>query len=235
MSFVNCYLPYFRQQLITCLLSAIYFCRLCLLKVHVEFSYLPLFPSPVGSEHPALSVACPFQFLVYYSVFFLWGGSQSVQGAMLVYPRRSCGNTACRLFAHLLVCFSQAGLEPASVSVGALLVSQCNMARRSFVQAGVSECQSFASSWWFFSAKCGSSIPARFLIYGSHAVCFLPLVAILDPSKSLFSWSCFHWVFKGPLKIFTYFVAFYGGNYMPQWCRRFQRSQEAPLRLFSIP
>jgi hypothetical protein len=33
----------------------------------------------------------------------------------------------------------------------------------------------------FFSAKCVSSISARFLIYRSHAVCFLPLVTILDP------------------------------------------------------
>jgi hypothetical protein len=35
----------------------------------------------------------------------------------------------------------------------------------------------------FFSAKCGSSISARFLIYGVHAVSFFPLVAILDPSQ----------------------------------------------------
>jgi hypothetical protein len=34
--------------------------------------------------------------------------------------------------------------------------------------------------FFFFSAKCGSSISARFLIYGAH-VYFLPLVAILDP------------------------------------------------------
>jgi hypothetical protein len=31
---------------------------------------------------------------------------QSVQGAMLVYPRGSCGDTKCCLFAHLLVCVS---------------------------------------------------------------------------------------------------------------------------------
>jgi hypothetical protein len=33
----------------------------------------------------------------------------------------------------------------------------------------------------FFSAKCGSSVSARFLIYGAHTFCFLPLVAIFDP------------------------------------------------------
>jgi hypothetical protein len=55
---------------------------------------------------------------------------------MLVYPRGGCGDTTCHLFAHLLVCIAQAGLEPASVSTGALLVSLRNMAWRSFVQAG---------------------------------------------------------------------------------------------------
>jgi hypothetical protein len=33
----------------------------------------------------------------------------------------------------------------------------------------------------FFSAKGGSSISGKFLIYGAHAVCFCPLVNILDP------------------------------------------------------
>jgi hypothetical protein len=42
MSFVNRCLPYFRQRLITHLLSAVYFCRLCLLKVRVESSSLHL-------------------------------------------------------------------------------------------------------------------------------------------------------------------------------------------------
>jgi hypothetical protein len=32
----------------------------------------------------------------------------------------------------------------------------------------------------FISAKCGSSISARLLIYGAYAVCFCTLFAILD-------------------------------------------------------
>jgi hypothetical protein len=130
---VDHYLPYYRQCLITHLLSAVYFCRLCLLKVCTEFSSFLLLPfqrsgllaiyfsrlsllkvptCPVCSEHQPSLLHIPFQFLVYYSVFlFLWGRGQSVQGAMLVYPRGSCGNTTCCLFAHLLVCVSQAGLE----------------------------------------------------------------------------------------------------------------------------
>jgi hypothetical protein len=113
--------------------------------------------------------------------FFLWGGGQSVQGEMLVYPRSGCGSTACCLFAHLLFHVSQAGLELVSGGAGTLLVSQRNMACRSFVWAGGLGCWSFAYYWHFFSAKCGSSISARSLIYRSHAVCFLPLVTIWDP------------------------------------------------------
>jgi hypothetical protein len=75
---------------------------------------------------------------------------------------------------------SQAGLEWASGIVGALLFSQCNVVSKSFVWTGGSGCWSFDSSWCFISAKCGSTIPARFLIHGAHAVCFCTLVTILD-------------------------------------------------------
>jgi hypothetical protein len=140
---------------------------------------LPLPASPGHSEHPVPTAACPSQFLIYYS-FFLQGGGQFVQEAMLVYPRGGCGSTTCQLFAHLLVCIPQGGLELPSGSAGALLVSQCNGAWGSFVQAAGLGFQGFASSWWFFSAKCGSIISARFLIYGAHIICSFPLVAILD-------------------------------------------------------
>jgi hypothetical protein len=118
----------------------------------------------VCSEHSTPSAVSPLKFFVYYSFFilllllwwwwwFLQGRSQSVQGAMLVYPRGSCGNTVCLLFAHLFFCISQAGLELASGSVGPLLFSQCNMAWRSCVMAGGSGSQSFDSLWWFFSCQ----------------------------------------------------------------------------------
>jgi hypothetical protein len=59
------------------------------------------------------SLLCVF-FVVtaYYSVFFYFfslGGGQSVQRAMLIWPRVVCGNTACRL-AHLVVCVFPSGL-----------------------------------------------------------------------------------------------------------------------------
>jgi hypothetical protein len=43
----------------------------------------------------------------FFSLFSL-GGSQSVQGAMLICSRVVCGSTMCHL-AHLVVYFSQAG------------------------------------------------------------------------------------------------------------------------------
>jgi hypothetical protein len=140
-------------------------------------------PSPFlqctqSTPPPLLHVLFNSLFIIH---FFGGGGGQSAQGAMLVYPRGSCGNTMCCLFAHLLVCVAQASLELVSGSVGALLFSQCNVAWRSFVQAGGSGCRGFDSSWWFLSAKCGSIISAKFLIYRDHTVCFCPLGTILDP------------------------------------------------------
>jgi hypothetical protein len=99
---------------------------------------------------------------------------------MLAFPRGGCGSTACHVSTHLLVHVSQAGLELAvSDSMEALLFSQCNVAWRSPVRAGGLGCLSFAFSCCFFSAKYGSSVSARFQIYGAHAVSYLPLVGIL--------------------------------------------------------
>jgi hypothetical protein len=157
---------------------------LCLLKVRMEISSV-LFPlPPVLLEHPAPSAACSFFscFFIIQVLFFVGQGVSLSKGAVLVYPWGGCGNTMCHLFAHLLVCVSQVGLELASGGMGALLFSQCNMAWRSFVWAGSSRCQVFDSSCCFFSAKCGSSFSIKFLIYGAHTVCFCTLVAILDPS-----------------------------------------------------
>jgi hypothetical protein len=97
--------------------------------------------------HTGLCCVFFFQFLVHYSFFFfLQDGGQYVQRAMLVYPRDSCGNTACCLFAHMLVCIAQTGLEPASGSMEVLPFSQCNVEWRRFVWSGVLGCPSFASS-----------------------------------------------------------------------------------------
>jgi hypothetical protein len=109
-------------------------------------------PSLANSKHPALIASCPFLFLVYYSGFFFFFGGVgvSLQGALLFYPRGDCGNTVCHLFAHLLVCVSQTGLELASGGMGGLLFSHCNVVWRIFVWARDSGCQNFAYSSFFF-------------------------------------------------------------------------------------
>jgi hypothetical protein len=146
MNFVDHYLPYFRQQLIThpTAFPLFVYWKFMQRSAPCFFPFLQC-----AQSTPTPSVACSFSVL-YYWVLFLRGGSQSVQGAMLVYHRGGCGNTVCCLFAHLLACISQAGLELASGSIGALLFSQCNVAWRSFVWAGGSECRSFDSFWCFF-------------------------------------------------------------------------------------
>jgi hypothetical protein len=164
-----------------------------------------LVPPPFSSVLRAPSRLCCVSFSVpcllfrFFLLFFLWGRGQSVQGAMLVYLRGGCGSTTCYLFAHLLVCISQADLELVSGGVGALLVSQCNMVWRSFVRAGGSGCQSFAYSWWFFSCQvwlqCFSKIFDLWISY-----CLLPPSSCHLGSPSVV-WFYF-WVFYSVLFVF---------------------------------
>jgi hypothetical protein len=133
-------------------LLAIYFSRLRLPKFHAEICSL-LFPSsPVYSVTTSPSAACPFQFLVYYSVlfsFFLWGGGQSVQGLCWFIPGVDVGipPAVC-----LLTCWSASPKqvwcwclemrEPSSF----LSVIWCGEALHEMGIWGVG----VASSWWFF-------------------------------------------------------------------------------------
>jgi hypothetical protein len=80
-------------------------------RVYLQFHEgLPLTPSSV------LRAPCPLCYMSFccccllfsFFLFFSLGGGQSVQGAMLIWPRVVCGSTVCRL-AHLVVCFFQAG------------------------------------------------------------------------------------------------------------------------------
>jgi hypothetical protein len=81
----------------------------------------------------------------------------------------------------VLVCISQAGWELASGGAGALLVSPYIMVWGSYVWAGGSRVSEFCLFLVVFPARCVSSDSARFLLYGAHAICFFPLVAILEP------------------------------------------------------
>jgi hypothetical protein len=100
-------------------------------------------PSPLSGAQSTLPflpcVFFPFAYLWFF--FFLESRGQSVQGTMLLYPRVVCGDTTCSLFAHLLVCISQAG---------ALLVSPYLMAGEAMCGLEVKGCWNFASPWWFF-------------------------------------------------------------------------------------
>jgi hypothetical protein len=83
MSFVDLYLPYFRQQLITCLLSALLpFQPLFTESLQVEIRSLPLPLSPVRLQHPIPSAACSFSvpclFFSFFFFCFLQGRGQSV-------------------------------------------------------------------------------------------------------------------------------------------------------------
>jgi hypothetical protein len=111
-------------------------------------------------------------------------------------------------------------LELASGCMGALLFSHCNVVWRSFVQAGGSGSR---CSWCFFSAKCGFSISAKFLICGAHAVCFFPLVAISDLLQENIFWFSkvfisFNSCIGGFIVIFPYMLIMYPGFVHPLYC-----------------
>jgi hypothetical protein len=133
---------------------------------------------------PPPLLCASFQFIVYYSIIFLQrgGGASVSQGGYAGLSQGWLGENHVTLGTHLFVLpnVSQAGLEQASGGMGTLLFSQCNVAWRSFLWARGSGCQSFDSPWCFISAKCGSSISARFLIHRAHITWFCALLAILD-------------------------------------------------------
>jgi hypothetical protein len=76
--------------------------------VYLQFAWgcaPPPFSSVQGIPPSLLHVF--FQLLIIQFVVVVVGWGQSVQGAMLIYLRGSCGSTVCCLFTHLLVCISQ--------------------------------------------------------------------------------------------------------------------------------
>jgi hypothetical protein len=164
------------------------FSAICLLKVPMEISSL-LFPlSPVCFQQLCpLCCVLIFSSLFIFQVFFCVGGGQSAQGIMLVYPRGGWGSTTwCLVLIHLVYRMSPKHVWSQQLTaVAAHLFSHCNVVWRSFLWVRSSGCQSFDSPWCFISTKCGSSVSARFLIHGAHAVCFFTLVAILDPLLGL--------------------------------------------------
>jgi hypothetical protein len=152
---VNRYLSCFRQLLVTCLLSAVYYCRLCLLKVPMESSSLLLFLS-LGAPCP--SAMCPFQFCIYYPgfvLFFCGVGVSLFRGLCWFIPRVAVGAPHA---AYLLTCWS---VSPKQIWSQHLAVQEPSC---------------FLSGTWHGDPLCGLGVQAvRFLLLLGGF--FLPSVA----------------------------------------------------------
>jgi hypothetical protein len=188
-NFMNCYLPYFRQWFICCLLPAIYYCRLCLFKVRVESCLSPLLRwkglpasyffwlcslnvhtesrslllshSPVCSRNPTLFAVCPFQFLVYYSVVLV-------------------------VFVCLFVCFGGVSLSSrlcwfiTGVAVGVLCASYLLTCWSVSPKQVWNQCLAVQEPSWFLSVTwCGEAL-CRLGVRLSE-FCFLFLVGFFLP------------------------------------------------------
>jgi hypothetical protein len=112
---------------------------------------LPLTPLVLGGPRPLCYVS--FFVVVYYSVWvfslFSLGGGQSIQGAMLIWPRVVCGSTMCRL-AHLVVHFSQASRSCHLAAREPSWFLHLTWSGDAMRGLGVWRSRSFASSWWCF-------------------------------------------------------------------------------------
>jgi hypothetical protein len=152
---------------------------------------LPLPPSLVRSEHPASCAACSFSVpcLLFFFFFFFCGTWVSLSRELCWFiPGVAVGIPHA---AYLLTCWSASpklvwsrhlvAQEPSCF----LRVTWCGDALHRLGVCVVRVLLFLGVFVFFFSAKGGSSISARFLIYGAHAVCLLPLVTILDPPQHL--------------------------------------------------
>jgi hypothetical protein len=83
-----------------------------------------------------------FLLLITQFLFFSLGGGQSVQGAMLLWPRLVCGGTTKLTWSTSF----QADWAPATGGPGTLLVSPFNVKWRFSAPAGGVEGQSYAFS-----------------------------------------------------------------------------------------
>jgi hypothetical protein len=134
--------------------------------------------------HPLCYVSLLFLLFITQFLFFSLGGGQSVQGAMLIWPRVVCGSTVYHL-AHLWSASSQAiWVRVSGGGPGALLVSPFNMKWGCSVQAGDVEGSKFCLFSVALPARCVSSISPRFH-FRRHAFCFIPLATILESPNCL--------------------------------------------------
>jgi hypothetical protein len=143
MRFLDCYLPYFSQWLITCPLSAhLPFQPLFTETLHAgQLLATPLFSSAHRAPHPLcfmfiFSSLFTIQFLFCFVLFAGQGVSLS-KGLCWFIPGVTVGMPHANYLPPVgLLYVSPGGLEPLSISIGTLLFSQCIMVQRNFVQAG---------------------------------------------------------------------------------------------------
>jgi hypothetical protein len=147
-------------------------CHSCLLWPACFLQFREGFPLPLlwRSGCPALFATCLFCYCLLFSFSFSLGGGQSVQGAMLIWPRVACESTACHL-AQLVVCvFPSRWVLASGGSVEALLVSPFNIKWGCYAWAGGVEESKFCLFSVFFPIRCTSSIFPRFY-FRKHAFC----------------------------------------------------------------
>jgi hypothetical protein len=183
-TFVICYLPCFREWLITWLLSTFLPFQCLFTDSSAEISSFPLPLSLVHFQcsHP---FCCMLDYSSWFIVqFFVWG-CQSAQGVfwfILGVPGAIPHDAWSSPFWSAKCLAGR--LEPAMVVVVAVVAA-----------ATVVVASHRFSHQCFISSKCGSSVSLRFWSHGAHAVCFCILVAILDPLISKF-WRynlLYHW------------------------------------------
>jgi hypothetical protein len=110
-------------------------------------------PSPLSALRVPCPLCCVFcccclLFSFFFSLFSL-GGSQSVQGAMVIWPRVVCGSTACRL-ANLVVCISRASGSWRLVVQEPSWFLRLPWSGDTMCGLVVWRSWGFASFWWFF-------------------------------------------------------------------------------------
>jgi hypothetical protein len=138
-------------------------------------------PSLVHFQHltPLLCVSFQFLFIVHFWVLilFLFARGSVCPVGYAGFILGEAGRIPCDAWCPLvgLAKVSQAGLEPASGGIAALLFSQYNVVWRSFPQARGSGCQCFDPHCCFISTKCGSRVSVRFWSHrSSHCLLLHP-------------------------------------------------------------
>jgi hypothetical protein len=127
----------------------------CLLRPAYLITVLWGIAPPHSSEHRAPCPLCYMSFCcccclsVWFYFLFSLGGGQSVQGAMLIWPRVVCGSTLCCL-AHLVVCFSRASRSWCLAAWEPSWFLHLTWSGDAVCGLGLWRSRSFASSWWFF-------------------------------------------------------------------------------------